>query len=79
MGLGSGDAIDVRNNPLSDTSLNTYIPALQSRGVEVQFGSSKPAVVEKETRMPSNSQTNSSPFLYIALPGDQAVSLSDIE
>ena len=51
-GLGSGDYVDVRYNPLSATSINTHIPALQRRGVEVQFGSSKPAVVEKETRMP---------------------------
>ena len=52
-GLGSGDVVNVKDNPLSDTSLNTHIPALQGRGVAVQFGSSKPAVGEKETRMPS--------------------------
>ena len=45
-GLGSGDEIDVRNNPLSATSLNTHIPALQARGVNVLFGASKPAVEE---------------------------------
>ena len=43
-GLGSGDRVDVRNNPLSATSRNTHIPALQARGVEVQFGAGKPAV-----------------------------------
>ena len=47
-GLGSGDEVDVRNNPLSATSLNTHIPALQGRGVAVQFGSSKPGVEEIE-------------------------------
>ena len=36
-GLGSGDRVDVRNNPLSDTSRNTHIPALQTREVDVQF------------------------------------------
>jgi len=36
-GLGSGDRVDVRNNPLSATSINTHIPALQSRGVAVLF------------------------------------------
>ena len=51
-GLGSGDKVNVRNNPLSDTSLNTHIPALQGRGVEVQFGASKPAVGEIERRLP---------------------------
>ena len=47
-GLGTGDVVDVRNNPLSTTSINTHIPALQSRGVDVRFGASKPAVKEKE-------------------------------
>ena len=51
-GLDSGDEVDVRSNPLSDTSLNTHIPALQARGVTVTFGSSKPAVGETEQRMP---------------------------
>ena len=32
-GLGIGNWIDVRGNPLSDTSINTHIPALQARGV----------------------------------------------
>ncbi len=47
-GLGSGDVVDVRNNPLSATSINTHIPALQSRRVEVRFGASKPAVEKIE-------------------------------
>ena len=37
-GLGEGDLVNVRRNPLSATSINTHIPALQSRGVEVRFG-----------------------------------------
>ena len=36
-GLGSGDTVDLRSNPLSSTSINTHIPALQSRGVTVEF------------------------------------------
>ena len=36
-GLGEGDEVDVRRNPLNPTSINTHIPALQSRGVKVQF------------------------------------------
>ena len=35
-GLGSGDEIDVRGNPLSYLSIHTHIPALQSRGVTVE-------------------------------------------
>ena len=36
-GLGSGDTVDVRDNPLSHTSIKTHIPTLQSRGVTVEF------------------------------------------
>lgn len=35
--LGSGDMVDVRDNPLSPESINTHIPTLQSRGVTVHF------------------------------------------
>ena len=51
-GLGRGDRVDVRNNPLSATSINTHIPALQFRGVDVRFGALKPAIKKKEPRMP---------------------------
>ena len=36
-GLGSGDTVNVKGNPLNPTSINTHIPALQSRGVTVEF------------------------------------------
>ena len=36
-GLGSGDDVNVKDNPLSTTSINTHIPALQDRGVKVRF------------------------------------------
>ena len=36
-GLGSGDTVSVRGNPLSYLSIGTHIPALQSRGVIVEF------------------------------------------
>ena len=52
MGLGRGDLVHVPNNPLSDTSLNTHIPALQARGVTVTFGALKPAINEEVRRMP---------------------------
>ncbi|MDE2724457.1 MAG: leucine-rich repeat domain-containing protein [Gemmatimonadota bacterium] len=47
-GLGSGDVVRVQNNPLSATSINTHIPALRDRGVDVSFGASKPAVEKIE-------------------------------
>ena len=34
-GLGSGDIVEVRGNPLNALSINTHIPALLSRGVTV--------------------------------------------
>ena len=37
MGLGIGDEIDVRGNPLSYLSIHTRIPALRSRGIIVEF------------------------------------------
>ncbi len=33
--VGDGDAVYLQNNPLSDTSINTYIPQLEARGVTV--------------------------------------------
>ena len=63
-GLGSGDEVDVRNNPLSATSINTHIPALQDRGVDVQFGASKPAVEEKERDMIHEDWEEKTPVHY---------------
>ena len=39
-GLGSGDTVGLKSNPLSSTSINTHIPTLQRIGVTVEFGSS---------------------------------------
>lgn len=36
-GLGSGDYIDVTGNPLNSASINTHIPALQDKGVDISF------------------------------------------
>ena len=43
-GLGEGDFVNLDGNPLNDTSLNTHIPTLRSRGVEVSWV--EPATVE---------------------------------
>ena len=37
IGLGQGDWVDVRENPLNDAAINTHIPTLESRGVWVWF------------------------------------------
>ena len=44
-GLGSGDTVNVEVNPLSPVSIDTHIPALQSRGVTVDFDDIVPGVV----------------------------------
>ena len=36
-GLGSGDIVGVKTNPLNATSINAHIPALRGRGVNVYF------------------------------------------
>ena len=36
-GLGNGDSVDVRGNPLNAESINTHIPTLQRRGGTVHF------------------------------------------
>ena len=37
VGLGSGDVVDIRTNPLNAESIGTHIPPLQARGVNVSF------------------------------------------
>lgn len=36
-GIGNGDIVVISYNPLSAVSLNTYIPELQARGVEIYY------------------------------------------
>ena len=36
-GFSEGDQIDLRENPLSSDSINTYIPQLEARGVSVDY------------------------------------------
>jgi len=36
-GLGTGDRVYLGGNPLSEDSINTYIPELVARGVVVYF------------------------------------------
>ena len=46
-GLGDGDTINVRGNPLNYSSFYTHIPILQSRGVTVQFDDRTPTTFLK--------------------------------
>ena len=45
-GLGNGDEVSVSANPLNSQSINTHIPTLQSRGVEVRAENLKPTTSE---------------------------------
>ena len=36
-GLGGGDIVDLRDNPLNKMSINDYIPALVARGIDVSY------------------------------------------
>ena len=68
-GLGEGDTVDVRGNRLSDASINTHIPTLQSRGVTVQFDKQVPPTLHKisgdnQRQMPG--ETLETPFVVEA-------------
>ena len=54
-GLGSGDTLYLRGNPLSAASVNTHIPALQGRGVTVEFAE-PPAAPAGLTAAPLDAQ-----------------------
>jgi len=55
-GLGAGDGVDVRVNPLSGISLKSYIPVLQARGVNVLFGKPPPPPTNLTAVVISSSQ-----------------------
>jgi Leucine-rich repeat (LRR) protein len=43
--LGEGDHVNLRFNPLSDTSLDTYVPQLEARGVIVDYRDVSPCFI----------------------------------
>ena len=68
-GLGSGDTIDVLDNPLSYSSFYTHIPTLQSRGVEIQFDDTPPAAIEFDLSVPSGISLIHVPLKVTAVDG----------
>ena len=63
-GLGKGDTVDVRGNPLSYQSLHTHIPILRDRGVTVESDNrAHPALVE----ISGDNQTGAS-FVSLSQP-----------
>jgi len=59
-GLGEGDKIDLRENPLNDEAYEIHIPALQDRGVEVLFDPKSGAQAE---RLPETDVTVAEPII----------------
>ena len=51
-GLGSGDTLGLRRNPLSAKALEADIPTLQERGVEVRFDAPELAEGDREADVP---------------------------
>ena len=63
-GLGSGDTVNVQYNPLSYQSIHTHVPALQSRGVTVEFDNqSHPALLKI-----SGDNQNGTSFVSLSQP-----------
>ena len=52
-GLGRGGTVNVSENPLNDASINTHIPTLQRRGVEVRFENLKSTDLEYLLSIPA--------------------------
>ena len=79
-GLGEGDAVYVSGNPLSYQSINTHIPALLSRGINVTFENLKPPLSEYLLSIPADMSLIHVPLKVTAVEGvDQSVeSIGDL-
>ena len=70
-GLGSGDALNVGDNPLNYASINTHIPTLQNRGITVGFDDRTP------TRLVKISGDNQEEVAFASLPHPFVVEVRD--
>ena len=68
-GLGNGDEVNLKKNPLSNQSINTHIPALQSRGVAVLFDDLKPTTSEYTLSIPAGISLIHVPLRVTAVNG----------
>ena len=74
-GLGANTEIDVQGNPLSYPSIYTHIPALQARGVYIDFDNRTPTAPTKisgDTQQGAPSTTLAQPFVVEVRDGDSA-------
>ncbi|MBU0528518.1 leucine-rich repeat domain-containing protein [bacterium] len=85
-GIASGDIVYLNDNPLSTTSINTYIPQLEARGVTVNYDGSTVvtipdanfrAVIRETLGKPTGDITQLDMESIIALDGNSR-SISDI-
>ena len=72
-GLGAESGVNVEENPLSDAAINTHIPALQSRGVEISFGNRTPTAETPttENRPPIIDPDEPRPTTLVKISGDR--------
>ena len=68
-GLGTGEEINVSENPLNDTSINVHIPALQDRGVEIHFSNLKPVLAEYLLALPKGLSLIHIPLEVVTVDG----------
>ena len=68
-GLGDGDVVRVDGTALSYTSINTHIPSLRSRGVEVHADNLKPPTLEYTLSIPAGLNLIHVPLRVTAVDG----------
>ena len=68
-GLRNGAEVNLKKNPLSDQALNTHIPALQNRGVEVLFEDLRPTTSEYTLSIPAGISLIHLPLAVIEVNG----------
>ena len=72
-GLGTDDELDVRGNPLSYPSIYTHIPALQARGVFIDFDNRTPTTplkISGDTQQGVPGTALAQPFIVEVQDGD---------
>ena len=69
-GLGVGDFVDVSENPLISVSINTHIPFLRSRGVEVRADNLKPPPLEYTLSIPAGAHIIHIPLAVNQINGE---------
>ncbi len=77
-GLGDGDIVNLKDNPLSSTSRNTHIPILQRRGVKVEVDggtatppSGNPDLIVESPSVDDNTLTTGQSFTLSATVRNQ--------